>query len=197
MIIYAFVDGLIHEEKDRKAIWTLISPSAIIQGGNPYFVPDFDEKIEVHLALAMKVGKLGKGIAPRFAYRYVESVAPAALFVASGLLSELRSCGLPWASALSYDRSLALGTFVKVSDDELKKISYGLELHDEVRNPSLSSDSGSLDIEETIARISRDNTLKTGDLIIVGITPEGTEVYPGIKASFILNGGDAGRFNIR
>lgn len=199
MIIYAIVNGLLTDRNiaTDETFWTLLSPSAIVQGGNPYFVPDFDTRFSVHLALALKIGKLGKGIAPRFAHRYVESVTPAALFVATNLLAGLSQSGLPWTAAVSYDRSLALGSFTKMSYYDLDGIKFGLELRSDTGATELSSEICVSLIEETIVRISRDNTLKTGDMIILAISPGGEVVNPGMKAHFSIGSRDAGSFNIR
>ncbi len=100
MTIYAIVNSLLSStEKDNPypPVWTLISQAAILQGGNPFFVPDFASKFEARTALAIKIGRLGKGIAPRFAHRYIDSAAPAVLFVASDLLEKYKNVGFPWS----------------------------------------------------------------------------------------------------
>lgn len=201
MTIYAIVDALLdHENPDHhKGIWTLISGAGIVQGGNPYFVPDFAKTFEARIALAVKIGKLGKGIARRFAYRYVDSVAPAVIFLATDLLADLRSKGLPWTPAISYDRCLAIGQFEKFPTENLENSNVGLQLQSV--NGVLSKEwrykDASPDIEDAISRLSLDNTLKTGDLILLGLTGSGPAVVSGMRATLSFNDKQSLKFNIR
>ena len=202
MTIYAIVNNLISSYEHpyiNKPVWTIISSAAILQGGNPFFVPDFASRFEARTALAVKIGKLGKGIAPRFAERYVDSVAPAILFVATDLLESVKSSGLPWTPAISYDRSLALGKFFDISLEECKNIDISISL--ECQGASLKStwNANSLmpAIEDTIAQISRDNALKMGDIILLGINNTGHEVRPDMRANLSINGNLSLAFNIR
>lgn len=202
MTIYAIVNGLFSStEKTNMSnpVWATISPAAILQGGNPFFVPDFAIHFEARVALAIKIGKLGKGIAPRFVGRYVDSAAPAILFVATDLLLSLREKGLPWTQAISYDRALALGKFENISLSECMdcKIALSLDYQDSSFEVKWNADSIPYGIEETIAAISRDNALKMGDIILFGISSLGPQVHPDMRAHLLINGSDSLVFNIR
>ncbi len=202
MTIYTIVNSLLSstEKVDSDLpVWTLISQAAILQGGNPFFVPDFANCFEARTALAIKIGKLGKGIAPRFAYRYVDSAAPAILFVATDLLETLKSSGIPWTQAVSYDRSLALGKFADMTLEECKscKIEMSLESPTGIIKTTWSAETLYPGIEETIAAISRDNALKMGDIILIGIALSGPEVDPEMRVHLSLNDSESLSFNIR
>ena len=201
MTIYAIVNNLLSPESPdaSKPVWTIISPAAILQGGNPFFVPDFASCYEARTALAVRIGKLGKGISPRFVGRYIESAAPAILFVASDLLQSLRENGLPWTQAISYDRALALGKFTHLSLDECKKCEVSLSLESDNANvfENRTAESLCLDVEKTVAAISRDNALKMGDIILFGISAVGPKVHPDIRTHLRMNGCDSLAFNIR
>ena len=202
MTIYAVVNDFLATAVPGEAkgpIWTLMSPAAILQGGNPYFVPDFDSRFEARTALALRIGKLGKGIARRFAARYVDAVAPATVFLAADLLNRLRKESLPWTSAISYDRSLALGRFLTVDFKEIDSCECSLLLEssgDSIKS-TLHQGASNLRPDEIIEALSRDNTLKTGDILLIGLSNEGPEVKPGLKATLLLNGEEMLRFNIR
>ncbi|MDE6342449.1 MAG: fumarylacetoacetate hydrolase family protein, partial [Muribaculaceae bacterium] len=161
--------------------------------------PDFAGKFTATPALAVRIGKLGKGIAPRFAGRYVDSVAPALLFVATDLLQHLRGSGLPWTRAVSYDRSLALGAFESRALDSLKDCSVEVSLIDGAgtKTSSLRMREGDRMLAATISAISRDNTLKTGDIILTGLSDKGLDVSPGAAVSLLLDGKEKLHFNIR
>lgn len=202
MTIYALVNQLVSEFDNTRSnapVWTIISAASVLQGGNPYFVPDFASRFEARLALAVRIGKLGKGIAPKFAHRYVDAVAPCVLFVADDLLDKLKAKGLPWTPAVSYDRSLAIGQFVKIEYDEIKSVVLTLNLDsaDFYMSDKWSDEFPNSSLEDIINSISRDNTLKTGDLILVGISKIGHKVSPDMKASLLLNGNPSVSFNIR
>ncbi len=52
-------------------------------------------------------------------------------------------------------------------------------------------------LEDIVAALSRDNTLKTGDILLLGLAGEGPEVAPGLRATLRLNGEETLGFNIR
>lgn len=202
MTIYAIVNNLIQGGLQRpidETVWTVLSAASILQGGNPYFVPDFDTKFVAHPSLALRIGKLGKGIAPRFAHRYIESVAPAALITASNLIEKLRQAGLPWTKAISYDRSLAIGAFSKIDFEKIPECKISLEMSQPDESGTETHHAGNLlfTIGDTISRISRDNALKTGDIILTGISHTGIILEPGQRMQLRLNDENALKFNIR
>lgn len=202
MTIYAVVNDFLAAATSCEAkgpVWTLMSPAAILQGGNPYFVPDFDSRFEARTALALRIGKLGKGIARRFAARYVDAVAPATVFVAANLLNRLRKEGMPWTSAINYDRSLALGRFQSADFEGIARCECTLMLESSGDSIKSSSHTGAANMrpDDIIETLSRDNTLKTGDLLLIGLAKEGPAVRPGLKATLLLNDEEMLRFNIR
>lgn len=58
-------DGAVH----------LIADSAIARSGQPWFMPDCGSVWTGSTALAVRIGRLGKGIARKFAMRYVDAVS--------------------------------------------------------------------------------------------------------------------------
>ncbi len=202
MTIYAIVNSLLSSSEKvnpQAPVWTLISQAAILQGGNPFFVPDFADCFEARTALAIKIGKLGKGIAPRFAHRYIDSAAPAIIFVATDLLESAKAGGLPWTQAISYDRSLALGKFTNMTLEKCKKCSIGIKIDapESTILGSWNASSLSSTIEEAISAISRENALKMGDIILLGLAPSGPQVNPEMRAHLSLNDSESLAFNIR
>ena len=200
MTIYTIVNTLSGGTSEcRQAAWTIISPAGILQGGNPYFVPDFALRFEARCAIALRIGRLGKGIASRFAHRYVAGVAPCVLFIAPELLASLRADGMPWTRAVSYDRCLALGRFTATDFGEIPRCRTSLELRDREgnRTTDVAATFMYIDAGAIIECLSRDNTLKTGDIIICGLQSSGPEVSPGLSARLSLGDEECLRFNIR
>ncbi len=127
-----------------QGLFLLLPDSAFCRPENPFFLSDFADRFVALPATAVRISKVGKSIARRFAHRYSSEAAPAALIIASGLLQTLRDTGLPWTSAIAYDRSVLTGNFSTVE--------------------ALSNQD---DICRAIETISRTMTLKTGDILIV------------------------------
>ena len=48
--------------------------TALLKGGKPFFLPDFSEEMHYETELVVKISRLGKNIAERFADRYYEEV---------------------------------------------------------------------------------------------------------------------------
>lgn len=152
-----------------------IADSTIVKNGNPVFVPDFDSKFRILPALAIRIGRLGKSIRSKFAYRYTESFTAAALIVAEDILAARRDAGLPWTDAISFDRSCILGnlqpfdTFI-----ECDAISF------QIGDASYRFDCKALTVQipELIAFVSQNNTLKNGDIILAAIAPDGKSLHP-------------------
>lgn len=200
MTVYAIVNNLFGDKTlCENPVWTVVSPSAILQGGNPYFVPDFDSRFEARPALAVRIGKLGKGIAPRFAHRYVDGVAPASMMIARNLLENLKKSELPWSKAISYDRSLAVGQFSNLPIEEISSACVSLDIvkGDDLLCFKCQGSDLQFPIEEIISVISRDNALKTGDYIIVASPQTGLILEPGPRVELRLNDETPLRFNIR
>lgn len=202
MTIYAIVNNLIKggvPDSDMPAIWTLISNAGILQGGNPYFVPDFAERFEARLALAVRIGKLGKGVAPRFVSRYAEAIAPCAVFVATDLLEKLRTSGLPWTQAVNYDKCTAIGKFARIPYEETGNCKVELKLETPTGESCYEWGQKEMypGLEKSISDLSRDNTLKTGDIVLIGLSAEGPAAIPGQRVCLMLNGESSLRFNIR
>lgn len=192
MTIYALIDT-----PAVAPVWTLLSGASILQGGNPYFVPDFADRFEAFPSLALRIGKLGKGISSRFADRYVESVAPCAVIAAVDLLDSLRKEGLPWTPAVCYDRSLALGKFTSVDFNGIGDLGVTLRM---VSDQATECSDRSITTEtaaESICAIARDNTLKTGDLIVLPWGDKSLRMNIGAKATLLLGGVESVKFNIR
>ena len=50
------------------------SDSALLKDGKPFFIPDFSSEIHYETEVVIKINKLGKNIAERFAHRYYDEV---------------------------------------------------------------------------------------------------------------------------
>ena len=124
--------------------------SCLLNGRKPFFMPDWSEEIGVTPCMILRVSRLGKEIAPKFADRYYDAVAPGEDFVALDILREAEKEGKPWTKALAFDYSLAIGEWID-KGERLK-----------VKGESLI-----ISPEEAISEASKVMTIRQGDLIYI------------------------------
>ena len=126
--------------------------SCLLNGRKPFFMPEWTKELGVTECMILRVSRLGKEIAPKFASRYYDAVAPGADFIAIDLAREAQAAGRPWTEALAFDYSLAIGEWM--NNDEM---SATLLLNGELI----------ISPEEAISRASKVMTIRQGDLIYI------------------------------
>ena len=148
------------------------SDSSLLKDGKPFFIPDFSSEIEYETEIVVKIGRLGKNIAERFAHRYYNEVTVGIDFTARDLQTKLRAQGLPWELSKAFDHSAVLGEFIPVDRvGDVNKIPFHLNINGTKVQQGNTSDM-IFKVDEIIAYVSRFFTLKIGDLIYTG-TPVG------------------------
>lgn len=96
--------------------WYFIADSALVNAGKPFFIPEFADEFEAFLAPVVRISRIGKSIAARFAERYYTEIAPAVHFRASKLRRQLLEAGLPTDPSHSFDRAMTVGSFLPTSE---------------------------------------------------------------------------------
>jgi len=139
--------GFVYSESGYEMV--LKGDSCLLNGRKPFFLPDWSKEIGVTDCIILRVSRLGKEIAPKFADRYYDAVAPGADFTAVDLLREAKASGQPWTKAIAFDYSLAIGAFGEPSV-------FSNQYSDLVLTP-----------EEAIAQASKVMTIRQGDLIYI------------------------------
>ena len=129
--------------------------SAILKGGKPFFIPDFAERFDYEAELVVRISKLGKNIAPRFAHRYYDAIAPGMDFVAMDILAQAQHDQRSWTKALAFDYSLALGQWIAKEEWEKAQKDEQFSAEPIIRP------------EEAIAEVSKWMTIRQGDLIYI------------------------------
>lgn len=138
-----------------------------------FYVPDFSSNIHYEAEVVVKINKIGKNIAERFAYRYYEELTIGIDFTARDLQTQLKAKGLPWEISKAFDNSAVVGTFVPKHKYEksVDELNFSFDKNDvSVQQANTSEMIHSID--RIIAYASTFFTLKTGDLIFTG-TPAG------------------------
>ena len=148
------------------------SDSSLLKDGKPFFIPDFSSEIHYETELVIKVDRLGKNIAERFAHRYYHEVTVGIDFTARDWQRRLRAQGLPWELSKSFDNSAAIGTFIPLAEARnVNDLSFRLDLNGKTVQEGHTREM-LFSVDRIIAYVSRFFTLKIGDLIYTG-TPAG------------------------
>ena len=146
--------------------------SALLKDGKPFFIPDFSSEIHYETEVVVKINKLGKNIAEKFAHRYYNEITVGIDFTARDLQREFRQKGLPWELSKGFDGSAVIGDFVSLSAFEsVQCIDFHLDIDEKTVQAGNTSDM-LFSVNRIIEYVSRFNTLKMGDLIYTG-TPAG------------------------
>ena len=156
--------GHTHENKE---------PVIFLKDGKPFFIPDFSNEVHYETEVVVRICRLGKNIAPRFARRYYDAVTVGIDFTARDLQRKFREAGNPWELCKGFDNSAAIGTFVPLEQvgGNVQNLDFHLTIDDKEVQRGHTSDMP-FQVDEIIAYVRRFMTLKIGDLLFTG-TPVG------------------------
>lgn len=151
----------------------LMADSSLLKDSKPFFLPAFDQEFRMYPSLVIRVCRLGKNIARRFAHRYYDAYALGLNVRAVNMLQSLQNEHLPWAEAVAFDSSAIMGDFETIeSAEQLTDLSFEVRQNDTVV-ATWDISRLATDIDTLIEDISRRFTLKIGDFIYIGFAPEG------------------------
>lgn len=160
------------EKLPEEPVIFLKPDSALLKDGKPFFIPDFSNRVDYETELVVRICRLGKNIAPRFAHRYYDAVTVGIDFTARDLQDKFKKAGRPWELSKGFDNSAVIGDFVPVNRfKEVQNLDFHLDI-DGVRVQQGNTRDMIFKIDELIAYVSRFYTLKIGDLLYTG-TPVG------------------------
>ncbi len=149
--------------RDGSPEMVLKGDSCLLNGRKPMFIPDWTNELGVTDCMILRVSRLGKEIAPKFASRYYDAVAPGADFIALDIAREAQANGRPWTKAIDFDYSLAVGEWMEIGDWKLEIGDWKLEIGDwklEIGDWLMTPD-------EAVAEASKVMTIRQGDLIYI------------------------------
>lgn len=147
--------------------------SALLTSGKPFFIPDFTERCEYETEIVVRICRLGRSIATRFASRYYDAVTVGIDFTARDLQERLRAQALPWDICKGFDGAAVVGNFVPTK--QLRTDIQNLKFHLDINGLTVQSGHTAdmfYTVDELVSYISHFFTLKMGDLIYTG-TPAG------------------------
>ena len=88
--------------------WFLKPDTALLRNNDPFYIPAFSQEVHYECELVVRINRVGKGIAERFAHRYYDQVGLGIDFTARDLQRQAIAEGLPWERCKAFDRSAAL-----------------------------------------------------------------------------------------
>ena len=145
--------------------------SALLKKNKPFFLPDFSQNIHYEVEVVVKISKLGKGIAAKYAHRYYDEITVGIDITARDIQGRNSKAGLPWELSKGFDGAAPVGEFIPAGSFDIRNIDFSLVINEKTVQKSNTSDL-IFGVDEIIEYVSRYYTLKTGDLIFTG-TPSG------------------------
>ncbi len=177
-----FAVGMNYAEHNKELNHTFLIPeepviflkpdSALLKDGKPFFIPDFSNEVHYETELVVRISRLGKNIAERFAHRYYDALTVGIDFTARDLQRKLREKGYPWEVSKGFDGSAVIGDFLpKEQFSDVQNVRFNLNIDGQCVQSGCSADM-LFGVDKLIAWVSRFYTLKIGDLLYTG-TPVG------------------------
>lgn len=162
-----------HRQENKAPVIFMKPDSAILKDGKPFFLPDFSNEVHYETEVVVRICRLGKHIAPRFAHRYYDAVTVGIDFTARDLQRRFREAGNPWELCKGFDNSAAIGTFVPLEQvgGDVQRLDFHLDIDGQTVQRGCTADM-LFRVDDIIAYVSRFMTLKIGDLLFTG-TPVG------------------------
>ena len=155
-----------------KPMFFMKADTSILRPGMPFFYPDFSKDIHFECELVVKINRVGKNIAEKFAHKYYDEIGLGIDFTARDLQKICKEKGHPWEIAKSFESSAPISKeFISKSELELDNLDFRLEHNGEIKQKGNTNDM-IFTIDQLIAYVSQFMTLKKGDLIYTG-TPAG------------------------
>ena len=169
-----YVDHIeeLKNERPTDPVIFIKADSSVLAKKQPFFIPEFSNDIHHEVEILVKINKLGKHIDKKFAPKYYDEIGLGIDFTARDIQNQLKSKGLPWEKAKSFDGAAVIGYWMSKSEfTDVNNIDFSLE-----KNGTLVQQGNTRlmlwKIDEIIEYVSKYFTLKIGDIIFTG-TPAG------------------------
>jgi 2-keto-4-pentenoate hydratase/2-oxohepta-3-ene-1,7-dioic acid hydratase in catechol pathway len=197
----AHIDELDGPERktDAAPVFFMKPDTALLRNNDPFYIPDFSREVDYECELVVRINRVGRAIARKFAHRYYDEVGLGIDFTARDLQREAIAKGLPWEACKAFDRSAALSArFLPLAElgGDVQNLRFEMALDGETRQRGHTAEM-IFTIDEIIAHVSRFVTLRMGDLIYTG-TPVGVgQVRSGNRLTASLEGAEMFDFQIK
>ncbi len=158
-------------QNSESPVFFLKPDTSILLNNKPFFLPFENSLIRCSVSPVVRIIKVGKNIAEKFANRYYNEITAGIDFTDITKLDECIKNGLPWEAAKAFENSAPIGKFyhkniLNEKPDGFISLFVNGEKSQEFQIKNLT-----FSFDLIISYVSQYFTLKTGDLIFLG-TPE-------------------------
>lgn len=159
-------------EKPERPVIFMKPDTAVLREGEPFYLPDFSNEMHYETEVVVRISKMGKNIARKFANRYYDAIGIGIDFTARDLQRQFKQAGDPWDLCKGFDNSAPLSRFIPKEElPDFDKLKFHLLQNGKQVQTGATADMF-FSIDEIIEYVSKFVTLKVGDVIFTG-TPEG------------------------
>lgn len=159
--------------------------TALLKPNEALYYPNFTKDLHYEGELVIKICENGKKIKEKFAHKYYSELSVGFDFTARDLQNELKSKGLPWELAKSFDGAASVGDFFSKEALLEKDGNYTFTIK---KNDELVQSGNTafmlFSIDKIVSFVSQFFTLQKGDIIFTG-TPAGVG---SVKIGDVLTG---------
>lgn len=159
--------------------------SCMLISHRPLYIPDFEEDFYALPMLALKIGRLGKCVAPKFALRYVSDFTAGFAVIPKSAVEDYDKENGISAGVLCFDNAVVAGNWqpLDILPTDRENMPKNLEefLPEELKFEFRDGDDCKIfcgtqrkgDATTALTRFSERNTIKVGDILMipVGISP--------------------------
>lgn len=143
---------------DQQAELVMRADSSLLNNHKPFFVPQGTEDVQMVRAVILRVSRMGKSIAARFATRYYDAWAPALSIRDQRKLQLAREQHHSWTEAMCFDYSLVIGDYIEDTCPFADRLCKSFD--------------------EAVEHISHLMTIRQGDLIYIEYQDEPQTLSP-------------------
>lgn len=147
---------------------TVRPDSAVLRENDDFYMPHFSSDIECSCGALVRINRLAKCLDARFASRCYDSVGAGVAFVARDVVARAIAAGEPCDEAYCFDRSFAVSPeWVDVAERDAHH-DFEFAIGENRQRVAINNLCGIIDA--AISRASGLATLKTGDMVYIGIS---------------------------
>lgn len=143
--------------------------NAVLRNNDDFYMPHFTNDMVCGSGIVVRISRLAKCIAPKFASRCYDSVTAGVTFIARDVMQSALSAGYPTDEAYSFDRSTAIGT-EWIEPSEIGEGVVEMKVGEKSQKFSVAELKQSID--ECVSAVSQKLTLKMGDLVFIAAPTE-------------------------